>query len=74
MWSFFSRDPAKGFPYEVGEKVAGLESDNSIWSLHEGKQKVSSELIFIFHFNNLFILVSFCLVSSRKCNAFQFQN
>ena len=40
MWSFFSRDPAKGFPYEVGEKIIGLESDQSIWSLHEGKQKV----------------------------------
>lgn len=40
MWSFFSRDPAKDFAYDIGEKVSGLE-DVSSWSLHEGKRKVS---------------------------------
>jgi SCY1-like protein 1 len=37
MWSFFSRDPAKDFPYEIGEPVDGL--NKSIWSLHKAKRK-----------------------------------
>lgn len=40
MWSFFSRDPAKDFAYDIGEKVPGFE-DSSSWSLHDGKRKVS---------------------------------
>ncbi|CAK8682654.1 unnamed protein product [Clavelina lepadiformis] len=51
MWSFFSRDPAKGFPYEVGEKIIGLESDQSIWSLHEGKQKSNGQPVSVFMFD-----------------------
>ena len=43
MWSFFSSDPAKNFPFEVGEIVGGLESF-SVWSLHNGKRKVSAAL------------------------------
>lgn len=39
MWSFFSRDPAKDFNFEIGELVPNLE-DKSIWSLHKGKKKV----------------------------------
>lgn len=39
MWSFFSRDPAKDFHYDIGEKIPGLEN-KSIWSLHHGKKKV----------------------------------
>lgn len=38
MWSFFSRDSTKDFPYEIGEPVAGLESQ-SIWTLHKAKRK-----------------------------------
>ncbi|XP_048507584.1 N-terminal kinase-like protein [Athalia rosae] len=38
MWSFFSRDPTKDFPYEIGEPVAGLE-DKSLWTLHWAKRK-----------------------------------
>ena len=75
MWSFFSRDPAKGFPYEVGEKVSGLESDNSIWSLHEGKQKVSTVvnsfltfILIIYLFLFLFCLVQNAMLSSFKNN------
>ena len=41
MWSFFSRDPAKDFAYEIGEKVPDLE-DKSLWTLHEAKHKVQS--------------------------------
>ncbi|GFO35644.1 N-terminal kinase-like protein [Plakobranchus ocellatus] len=50
MWSFFSRDPAKEFNYEIGEKVPGLE-DKSIWSLHHGKKKSSGEPVSIFAFD-----------------------
>ncbi|XP_024942016.1 N-terminal kinase-like protein isoform X2 [Cephus cinctus] len=38
MWSFFSRDPTKDFPYEIGEPVSGLEG-KSIWTLHRAKRK-----------------------------------
>lgn len=42
MWSFFSRDSTKDFPYEIGEQVHGLES-KSIWSLHKGKKKNTTD-------------------------------
>lgn len=38
MWSFFSRDSSKDFPYEIGELVPGFEA-RSIWSLHKAKRK-----------------------------------
>lgn len=40
MWSFFSRDAAKDFAYELGSEIEGLK-DYSIWRLHHGKKKVS---------------------------------
>ena len=42
MWSFFSRDPLKDLPYEIGERVnaAGFE-EKSLWALHDGKRKVT---------------------------------
>ena len=40
MWSFFSRDQLKSFPYEIGEKVSD-DDDYSVWTLHVGKSKVS---------------------------------
>jgi len=39
MWSFFSRDPAKDFQYDIGEPISGLEN-KSIWTLHRAKRKV----------------------------------
>lgn len=39
MWSFFQRDPAKDFNFEIGELVPSLE-DKSVWALHKGKKKV----------------------------------
>jgi len=45
MWSFFSRDPSKDFPFDIGEFVGGLE-DRSIWRLHKAKKKV--EFIFLY--------------------------
>lgn len=40
MWSFFSRDPAKEFSFEILEKNSGY-SEDSVWSLHKAKKKVS---------------------------------
>ncbi|PSN48910.1 hypothetical protein C0J52_03481 [Blattella germanica] len=50
MWSFFSRDPSKDFPYEIGEAVPGLE-DKSVWSLHKAKRKGSGEDVSVFVFD-----------------------
>lgn len=47
MWSFFSRDPSKDFPYEIGECVAGLDA-KSIWSQHKAKRKVTNEEVTVF--------------------------
>ncbi|RUS84598.1 hypothetical protein EGW08_007625 [Elysia chlorotica] len=50
MWSLFSRDPAKDFQYEIGEKFTGLE-EKSIWTLHRGKKKNSGDPVSIFAFD-----------------------
>ncbi|XP_026314838.1 N-terminal kinase-like protein isoform X1 [Hyposmocoma kahamanoa] len=50
MWSFFSRDPTKDFPYEVGEPVRGLE-DRSVWTLHKGKKRGTQDEVSIFLFD-----------------------
>ncbi|XP_022330201.2 N-terminal kinase-like protein isoform X2 [Crassostrea virginica] len=50
MWSFFSRDPAKDFHYDIGEKITGLEN-KTIWSLHHGKKKGTGEPVTIFAFD-----------------------
>lgn len=50
MWSFFSRDPSKDFPFDIGESVGGLE-DRSIWRLHKAKKKVA----FVFYIHTGFI-------------------
>lgn len=39
MWSFFSRDSAKDFPYEIGEVLPGGLEQRSIWSLHRARRK-----------------------------------
>ncbi|KAG5673992.1 hypothetical protein PVAND_003987 [Polypedilum vanderplanki] len=50
MWSFFSRDSTKDFPYEIGENVAGFE-EKSIWTLKKGKRKGTvDEAVSIFAF------------------------
>ncbi|XP_042909226.1 N-terminal kinase-like protein isoform X1 [Parasteatoda tepidariorum] len=51
MWSFFSRDAAKDFAFELGAEVEGLK-DYSIWKLHSGKKKASGEAVSIFVFEN----------------------
>ncbi|XP_061172561.1 N-terminal kinase-like protein isoform X1 [Saccostrea echinata] len=50
MWSFFSRDPAKDFHYDIGEKITGLEN-KSIWAIHHGKKKGTGEPVTIFTFD-----------------------
>ena len=43
LWSLIGKigtGAAQNFPYEIGDKVGSLE-DKSVWTLHEGKKKVS---------------------------------
>lgn len=48
MFSFFSRDPSRDFPYELGSPVDGFES-KSIFSLHKAKRKgTTNEEVSIF--------------------------
>ena len=47
MWSFFSRDSTKDFPYEIGEQIIGFES-KSIWSLYKGRRKNTTDAVSIF--------------------------
>lgn len=55
MWSFFSRDPTKDFPYEIGEPVDGFEG-KSLWTLHRAKRKGSTTgedvSVFVFEIKN----------------------
>lgn len=54
MWSFFSRDSSKEFPYEIGELVPGFET-RSIWSLHKAKRKGGSNeevSVFVYEIKN----------------------
>ncbi|XP_063221892.1 N-terminal kinase-like protein isoform X1 [Bacillus rossius redtenbacheri] len=50
MWSFFSRDPSKDFPYEISEPVPGLEA-TSVWTLHKAKKKGANEDVSVFVFD-----------------------
>ncbi|XP_075148764.1 N-terminal kinase-like protein yata isoform X2 [Haematobia irritans] len=50
MWSFFSRDSSKDFPYDIGEPVAGFEN-HSIWTLHKAKRKATQEEVSVFVFD-----------------------
>lgn len=47
MWSFFSRDTSKEFPFEIGEIVGGIDT-KSIWSLHKAKRKTTNEEVSVF--------------------------
>ncbi|XP_053665496.1 N-terminal kinase-like protein [Anopheles marshallii] len=50
MWSFFSRDSSKDFPYEIGEQVQQFDA-KSIWSLHRGKRKGSNDEVSVFTYD-----------------------
>ncbi|KAH8293994.1 hypothetical protein KR054_007226 [Drosophila jambulina] len=47
MWSFFSRDSSKDFPYDIGEPVGGFDA-YSIWTLHKAKRKTTLEEVSVF--------------------------
>ncbi|ALC48061.1 yata [Drosophila busckii] len=47
MWSFFSRDSSKDFPYDIGEPVPGFDN-YSIWTLHKAKRKGTQEEVSVF--------------------------
>lgn len=47
MWSFFSRDSSKDFPYDIGECVSGVDA-RSIWTLHKAKRKITNEEVSVF--------------------------
>ncbi|BFF91361.1 N-terminal kinase-like protein [Drosophila madeirensis] len=47
MWSFFSRDSTKDFPYDIGEPVSGFDN-YSIWTLHKAKRKGTLEEVSVF--------------------------
>lgn len=47
MWSFFSRDSTKDFPYEIGEQVSGFDG-KSVWSLHKAKKKNTNDEVSVF--------------------------
>ena len=60
MWSFFSRDSTKVFPYEIGDKISSSEDDDySIWKLHDGKQKVNYLLFIFLSFERQFTFLNF---------------
>uniref|UniRef100_A0A182YH42 N-terminal kinase-like protein n=1 Tax=Anopheles stephensi TaxID=30069 RepID=A0A182YH42_ANOST len=50
MWSFFSRDSSKDFPYEIGEQVQQFDT-KSIWSLHRGKRKGTNDEVSVFTYD-----------------------
>ncbi|RZF47545.1 hypothetical protein LSTR_LSTR009081 [Laodelphax striatellus] len=50
MWSFFSKDSSRDFPYDVGEPLKDVYFE-SIWSLHKGKKKGSGEEVSVFVFD-----------------------
>jgi len=54
MWPFWSRDPAKDFPYEIGNALNSFH-EYTFWYLHEGKKKVPSLALIFFLFFPSFI-------------------
>ncbi|CAG0883278.1 unnamed protein product [Darwinula stevensoni] len=50
MWSFFSRDPLKDFPYELIDEEVNLEGQ-SLWRLHRGKKKGNGTQVSIFTYD-----------------------
>ncbi|GBM05859.1 N-terminal kinase-like protein [Araneus ventricosus] len=49
MWSFFSRDAAKDFGYELSTEIEN-STEYSIWKIHNGKKKVTGEPVTVFVF------------------------
>ncbi|XP_015794530.1 N-terminal kinase-like protein [Tetranychus urticae] len=49
MWSFWSRNPTKDFPYDLGDLI-NSHLEESIWIIQKGKKKGSGEAVTIFRF------------------------
>ncbi|XP_060711352.1 N-terminal kinase-like protein isoform X2 [Hemiscyllium ocellatum] len=45
MWSFFSRDPVKEFPFETS---GGPEASLGLWQLHQGRRKGTTDPVSVF--------------------------
>ena len=49
MWGLFSKDPAKDFPYENGERLGQIHLANkTVWTLHSGKHRTTGDTVAIF--------------------------
>jgi len=49
MWGLFSKDPTKDFPYDTTEQVGHVALENkSVWTLHNGKNRSTQELVSVF--------------------------
>lgn len=64
MWSFFARDPVKDFNYEI---LPDSQEPSGIWTLHRGKRKVRTRLIFVRRLLAKLVGVQFEASSSHRC-------
>jgi len=49
MWSFFSRDTSKDFPYEIVENVAGICGYRNVEEIDLNIVKNFSNIFIVFH-------------------------
>lgn len=47
MWTIFSRDTSKDFPYEITECVNYEFNKKSLWNLNKGKKKVMDNILYL---------------------------
>ncbi|XP_025207453.1 N-terminal kinase-like protein isoform X1 [Melanaphis sacchari] len=50
MWTIFSRDSSKDFPYEISESPNYRFNEKSLWKLNKGKKKNTAQEVSIFEF------------------------
>ncbi|XP_060846657.1 N-terminal kinase-like protein isoform X2 [Rhopalosiphum padi] len=50
MWTIFSRDSSKDFPYEISESPSYGFNEKSLWKLNKGKKKNTAQEVSIFEF------------------------
>ncbi|XP_001949439.2 N-terminal kinase-like protein isoform X1 [Acyrthosiphon pisum] len=50
MWTIFSRDSSKDFPYEISESPKYVFNEKSLWKLNKGKKKNTTQEVSIFEF------------------------
>lgn len=54
MWTIFSRDSSKDFPFEITESLNYKFNEKSLWKLNKGKKKVILNVYFILVLNILY--------------------